>query len=550
MTHVIAKRMKTTGKILVAVLATAFVLAGCDKNPATLWLLDKSGAATQLKHFLAAQEALARSLAKQDGNQLPSSFDAFYHAAETGDWPDATILFGQMSKRLDSDPSLRGSWWPATLDAYGMFTAFPPGDKYAIAFGQDIIQSIPAGAIYFGGTDPARFVVNALMDSHAGGKPFFALSQNPLGDATYLRYLRAMYGGKIHTLTDEDLHTSLQAYTVDAQRRLAHDQHFPNEPGQLKPGEEVRLDANGQIQMSGQMNVIGVRELLTKAIFDQNPDREFFIAEGFPLDWMYPYLEPHGLIMKINRRQSPELSAEIVRRDRDFWTNYVAPRIGGWLKPDTTIEAVAAFAEKIHVKRDLNGFSGDPQFVQCEYWCNNYSQLRSSIGGLYEWRAQHTIDAGEKKRMADAADFAFRQAWALCPYSLETLSRYVGFLLSQHRRADALLVVETAAKLPQLQDANAGLLRDWITNLKESEKGEMSPTRLTQKLKMRSIPPPLDADAGCACPSTQPHRVGVGCPSLAKTPEGLRPVPLAGRPARLSCRRRGVGELCFSYPCW
>jgi hypothetical protein len=92
-----------------------------------------------------------------------------------------------MRKRLDADPSLRGSWWSATLDAYGVFTAFPPGDKYAIAFGQDIIQSIPDGAIYFGGTDPARFVVNALMASHAAGKPFFALSQNPLGDATYLR---------------------------------------------------------------------------------------------------------------------------------------------------------------------------------------------------------------------------------------------------------------------------------------------------------------------------------------------------------------------------
>jgi hypothetical protein len=461
--------MKTTGKILVMLLASAFSFAGCDKNPATLWLLDKSGAATQLKHFLAAQEALARSLAKQDGNQLPSSFDAFYHAAETGDWPDATTLFGQMRKRLDSDPSLLGSWWSATLDAYGVFTAFPPGDKYAIAFGQGIIQSIPDGAIYFGGTDPARFVVNALMDSHGGGKPFFALSQNPLTDATYLRYLRAMYGGKIHLLTDEDLQMSIQAYTTDARRRLAHDQQFPNEPGQLKPGEEVRLDASGQIQMSGQMNLIGIRELLTKTIFDQNPDREFFIAEGFPLDWMYPYLEPHVLIMKINRRPLPELSDEIVLRDRDFWTNYVAPLIGGWLKPDTTIESVAAFANKIHVKRDLSGFAGDPQFVQNEYWCENFSQLRSSIGGLYEWRARHATAVGVKKRMADAAGFAFLQAWALCPYSLETLSRYGGFLMSQNRRADALLVAETAAKMPQTQDANGGPLRGWITNLKQSE---------------------------------------------------------------------------------
>ena len=175
-----------------------------------------------------------------------------------------------------------------------------------------------------------------------------------------------MYGGKIHAPTDEDLQKSFQDYTTDAQRRLAHDQQFSNEPRQLKPGEEVKLDSNGQIQLSSHMNVIGVRELLTKTIFDKIPDREFYVVEGFPLDWMYPYLEPHGLIMKINRQPLPELSDEIVQRDRDYWAKYVTPMIGGWLKPDTTIGEVAAFAEKIHVKKDLSGFAGDPQFVQNE----------------------------------------------------------------------------------------------------------------------------------------------------------------------------------------
>jgi hypothetical protein len=416
-----------------------------------------------LKQFVAAQETQARALAKQDGNKLPSDFDAFYKAAETGDWQDATNLFEQMAKRVDADSSLRGSWFSATLDAYGVFELFPQGDKYAIAFGKDIIQSIPAGSIYFGGADPGRFVVTALMESHADGKPFFTLSQNALTDVTYLHYLRAMYGGKIHVLTDEDLQKSFQDYTTDAQRRLSHDQQFPNEPRQLKPGEHVNLDSNGRIQMSGQMNVIGIRELLTKTIFDRNPDREFYLVEGFPLDWMYPYLEPHGLIMKINRQQLPELSDEIVQRDSDYWTKYVTPMIGGWLKPDTTIEEVAAFAEKIHVKKDLSGFAGDPQFSQSEYLCKNFSKLRSTIGGLYEWRAQHAADAGEKKRMNDAADFAFRQSWALCPYSTETVFRYVDLLISQNRRADALLVAETAAKMPEMKGNDQ--LRALVTEL-------------------------------------------------------------------------------------
>jgi hypothetical protein len=179
---------------------------------------------------------------------------------------------------------------------------------------------------------------------------------------------------------------------------------------------------------------------------------------------MYPYLEPHGLIMKINRQQLPELSDEIVQRYSNYWTKYLTPMIGGWLKPDTTIEEVAAFAEKIHVKKDLSGFAGDPQFVQNEYWCNNFSKLRSSIGGLYAWRARHTADSGEKKRMNDAADFAFRQAWALCPYSPETVVRYVDLLMSQNRRADALLVAETAAKMPEMKGRD-GVLRQLVTEL-------------------------------------------------------------------------------------
>jgi hypothetical protein len=458
--------MKKTGKVLLAVLAVALLMVGCaKKQSASSWSLDKSGASAQLKQFIAAQETQARALAKQDGKKLPSDFDAFFKAAETGDWQDATNLFQQMRKRLDDDSSLLGSWWSATLDAYGVFETFPPGDKYAIAFGKDLIQLIPDGSIYFGGTDPGRFVVTALMKSHANGKPFFMLSQNPLADITYLQYLRSMYGGKIYTPTDEDLQKSFQDYTKDAQRRLAHDQQFPNEPRQIEPGEHVSLDSNGQIQVSGQMNVIGIRERLTKTIFDKNPNREFYVEESFPLDWMYPHLEPHGLIMKINRQPLPELSDEIVRRDRDYWTKYLTPMIGGWLNTNTTVEEVAAFAEKIHVKKDLSGFAGDPQFVQNEYWCKNFSKLRSAIAGLYAWRAQHAPDAAEKKRMNDAADFAFCQAWALCPNSPETVFRYAALLTSQNRRTDALLVAKTAAKMPEMKSHDGDQLRILVTDL-------------------------------------------------------------------------------------
>jgi hypothetical protein len=466
--------MKMTIKSLMPlILGAALLIGGCGKKqPASSWSLDKSEASARLKQFLATQETQARALAKQEGKKLPSEFDAFYKAAETGDWQDPTNLFEQMAKSVKNDSSLRGSWWWATMDADGVFWTFPPGDKYAIAFGNDSIKSIPDGSIYFGGTDPGRFVVTALMESHADGKPFFALSQNPLTDATYLHYLRAMYGGKIHTLTDEDLQKSFQDYTTDAQRRLAHDQQFPNEPRQLKPGEDVKLDSNGRIQMSRQMNVIGVRELLTKTIFDQNPDREFYVEESFPLDWMYPYLEPHGLIMKINRQPLAALSEDVVSKDHDYWTKYVQPMIGDWLNDDTAVEQVAAFAKKVFGKQDFTGFTGDPHFIQNNYAHTTFSKLRSSLGGLYVWRLKQAANNSEKERIAREADFAFRQAWALCPYSPVTVSRYVNFLLAQNQSADALLVAETAAQMPSMQGERGEQLRSLVAQLQKFQKAK------------------------------------------------------------------------------
>ena len=70
--------------------------------------------------------------------------------------------------------------------------------------------------------------------------------------------------------------------------------------------------------------------------------------------------------------------------------------------------------------------------------------------------------------MNRAADFAFRQAWALCPYSPEAIYRYVNFLLAQTRINDAVLIAETAAALPQNKDNNQ--IVQLVTQLKQWQK--------------------------------------------------------------------------------
>jgi hypothetical protein len=199
--------------------------------------------------------------------------------------------------------------------------------------------------------------------------------------------------------------------------------------------------------VSGQIAVMSINGLLAKIIFDKNPDRQFYIEESFPLDWMYPYLEPHGLIMKINRQPLPEMPEEIVQKDREYWTNRVAGMIGDWLAEDTPAPTVAEFADRVYGRGDLGGFHGDRKFIQNDYAKRMFSKWRSSIAGVYAWRANNSKSADEQKRMLKEADFAYRQAWALCPYSSEAVFRYVELLMGRQQKSNALLIAETAVRV-------------------------------------------------------------------------------------------------------
>ncbi len=135
---------------------------------------------------------------------------------------------------------------------------------------------------------------------------------------------------EIITPSPDDSAACFNDYYADAKRRLQHDAEFPNEPKQLKSGEDVRVD-NDHLQISGQVAVMSINGLLTKVIFDKNPRHEFYVEESFPLDWMYSYLTPFGIIMKINRHPIQELSQEVIDKDHAFWSEYSRRTIGNWI---------------------------------------------------------------------------------------------------------------------------------------------------------------------------------------------------------------------------
>ena len=407
--------------------------------------------AEQLQRFIAEKEALARAVAASEGKKvLPELEDLFAaaHRADVEEIEKVCNILRQPEPPRDLAPyCLHGSQWSVALEIWGAFRELSPPNYYVGAFGRDVIASIPPGSIYFGGTDAGRFVVSALSRSHTKADPFFTITQNALMDKTYLRYLRTIYGDRIWIPTEEDYARTYDEYVQEALRRRAeHD---------LRPGEDI-TEVNGKIEVRGQVGVMAMNGVMSRLIFDRNPDRQCFVEESFPLDWMYPRLEPHGLIMKINRESLTELTETVLRRDREYWTRYVQPMLGPWLHPETTLNEIVTFVEKVHLNRDFSAFHGDLQYLEDQRPQRIFSKLRSSIGGVYAWHAQRVSSAADKDHLAAEAEFAFRQAFALWPRSPETMFRYISLLVTLRRFDDALLVAETARKLepenPSLQN--------------------------------------------------------------------------------------------------
>jgi lipoprotein NlpI len=80
------------------------------------------------------------------------------------------------------------------------------------------------------------------------------------------------------------------------------------------------------------------------------------------------------------------------------------------------------------------------------------------VAGLYAWRAKHAVDADEKMQLRNTADLAFRQAFAICPYSPEAIYNYTMFPVKCKRADDAFLLVKTSLRL----DPDNSQLRDLI----------------------------------------------------------------------------------------
>ncbi|MDB6064887.1 MAG: Regulatory protein BlaR1 [Pedosphaera sp.] len=402
-----------------------------------------------LARFATAKEKQVREYAETLTNKVPAIVWSYFDAVRVDDWETATNL----AKRIDAasgrytnsvndesmSPAMRTVLWPPICEMMGTYEQFHGWDnKLLHRFGREIIDSIPKGSIYFGGTDPGRFIISALSESQREGKPFFTLTQNQLVDPNYLEYLRRIYGARLYIPTVEDNKRAFDEYLADVTVRL--------QSGKLKPGENLTT-VDGQVHVSGQVAVMTINGLLAKVILDKNPDRKFFVEESFVLDWMYPYLSPHGPILELHAKPVAGLDEETIRKDQEYWKQLTGELVGDWITRKTSVKELCDFADKVYLREDRDGFKGDAGFIKNDEAQKCFSKLRDSIGGLYQWRSEHARDDDERKRMQESAELAFKQAYALCPYSSEAVFRYANSLTSLGRVDEAVLVAKTGLRL-------------------------------------------------------------------------------------------------------
>lgn len=399
--------------------------------------------------FIAEKRALAEVICKKHDQQLSPVAMDFFAAAQKGDWVTTSNLFFTIANASRS-PS--GAWspplfWGPISEAYGTYELVHSwSPEFLEQFGDGIVKSIPAGSIYFGGSEAGRFTVSLFSQSHSQGRPFFTLTQNALSDSSYLTYVRDMYGDKINLPDDNDIGKCLEEYKKDAQARLEHDQTFPSEPRQIRQGEDVRM-VDGKIQINGPVCVLAIHALVIKLIMDRNPVQEFYYEESYELETIDPLLTPHEFIFKINRRPVVTISPETVRADREFWTHKTDAWLGSWLKTNTTIVEITNFVNRTYVRNEPKEFKGNPRFIRDADARYAFANLRCAIAGLYAWRATHSKGPAERQRMSAEADFAFRQAFAICPSNPGVVIRYANLLIAGGRISDALNVVSIGSEL-------------------------------------------------------------------------------------------------------
>ncbi len=103
--------------------------------------------------------------------------------------------------------------------------------------------------------------------------------QSAFADASYLEYAAFLYGDACLRGTPLT-RTRVPEYITDAQQRLQHDQQFPNEPKQLRPGEDIQSSKTASKSPANRVMAINERSLAGEV--ERKSGVRFALEESFP----------------------------------------------------------------------------------------------------------------------------------------------------------------------------------------------------------------------------------------------------------------------------
>ena len=322
-------------------------------------------------------------------------------------------------------------------------------------------QPMGPNAIFFGGTDPGRFVPTYMIYSAKVRQDVYLITQNALADNTYMNVMRDLYGDQIWIPSPIDSNMAFQKY-IEGVRS-----------GKIQAGADVKTEG-GKVQVQGVGGVMKINGFLSQWIFEHNqyltetktdeatrptgavvvhadpvidpttgkpPLRTFYVEESYVLPWMYPYLTPNGLIMKINNKPTP-LTPELIKNDTEFW-NWNCDRL-----------------------------LGDEKFIRDIVARKTFSKLRSALAGLYAARG--------KPREAEAA---FRQAIDLYDLSPEANMRLADLIARQGRFDEASALFDVLLE----KDSNNEKARVFQNRIQQMKGIGIQRQQLEQKLKSGKI---------------------------------------------------------------
>jgi hypothetical protein len=274
----------------------------------------------KLRQFAQSRRQLVLRLAEEGQTDLSTAL-RFLDAVEDGAWDEAPELFQELqARRQQTEPTeLEHRIWQALAETHSVARVvytWPP--EQLLAYGQAILSALRPGMVYLAGSEPGRFIPT-LLNETSDGERHVILAPTAFADHTYMAYVHDLYKDRLSLPTTDECSEAFQFVITDLQRRWQHDQSFPDQPAQVRPGEHLQISSN-RVMISGSTAVLALDEKILQTIMQKNPTVRFALEESSPFPSMHATAAPLGPLLELQAvQESAPFSAELAEHVLQGW---------------------------------------------------------------------------------------------------------------------------------------------------------------------------------------------------------------------------------------